>query len=137
MRREAKKQSKLVKILLAPINVLRKTTDFYATCVDDCGAKVGAEGAVFCPVPSMRFTASSSISHNDREIREPLRSMSEQKRAREAVQKLNSNMYVPRKQVMVTSSCGGYSGINKRYGSVVVGKLGAIEEEHPLFYEED
>ncbi|GLT47394.1 hypothetical protein SLA2020_210960 [Shorea laevis] len=130
MRSKGNKQSKLMKIILAPIKVLSKARDFYMKGMDDCASRLGNGGVMGGPglhvsqLPKSFSVKSSRSSDGDEELRELLRSAS--KRAMECK---------ARQETKNVRESAGMQGM--RSYSVGIGKIGRIDEDKPCSFEED
>ncbi|KAJ4716120.1 3-isopropylmalate dehydratase large subunit like [Melia azedarach] len=127
MKSKAKKQSKLMQIMLAPIRILIIARDSYVKSTTDC--VVGVNGAIVCPAPQIshvpkNFGVNNSDKVNDEKLRELLRQVSS-KRSIGGVAKLNLQL-----------GSVGNNGVGRSY-SVGIGKIGRIDEEKPCYFEED
>ncbi|KAJ6310383.1 hypothetical protein OIU76_015167 [Salix suchowensis] len=158
MRREAKKRSRLVIILSAPFQVLRKAGNFYMKFVADCSNMVGDDynGLVGGPTAQMSTLPKSFSSNSTRESSMgysasgrrsgPLQSnsgrrsgvLSESASGRRS-HEMQPGMHYREAEVTRRESTMRYSNgmAAMRSYSVGIGKIGKIDEEKPCSFRED
>ncbi|BBH09719.1 Uncharacterised conserved protein [Prunus dulcis] len=95
---KAKKQSKLMYIICAPIRTLTKARNFYMRSLEDCASKVGyggggVSGYTASQVPRLpkSFSVNSTSSSDDEDLRQLLRTASSKNSKRNDVEKKNNN----------------------------------------------
>ncbi|XP_016650432.1 PREDICTED: uncharacterized protein LOC107880097 [Prunus mume] len=153
MRSNAKKQSKLMYIICAPIRTLTKARNFYMRSLEDCASKVGyggggVSGYTASQVPRLpkSFSVNSSSSSDDEDLRQLLRTASSKNSKRNDVEKKNNNKPagdldvhkrpVVRQAAQPIAGQQTMNGMGMRSYSVGL-KMRRIDEERACSFEED
>ncbi|KAL6270665.1 hypothetical protein ACE6H2_027576 [Prunus campanulata] len=145
----AKKQSKLMYIICAPIRTLTKARNFYMRGLEDYAGKVGYGGGVSgytaSQVPRLpkSFSVNSSSTSDDEDLRQLLRTASSRKSnaEKESNVKLEGNSDMHRRPIVrqAAQPIGRQqtmNGMGMRSYSVGL-KMGRIDEEMACSFEED
>ncbi|BFG42121.1 hypothetical protein CerSpe_283950 [Prunus speciosa] len=147
---KAKKQSKLMYIICAPIRTLTKARNFYMRGLEDYAGKVGyggggVSGCTASQVPRLpkSFSVNSSSSSDDEDLRQLLRTASSRKSNAEKASKVksegNSDMHgrpIVRQAAQPIGRQQTMNGMGMRSYSVGL-KMGRIDEEMACSFEED
>ncbi|KAM1863071.1 hypothetical protein ACFX14_003460 [Malus domestica] len=142
---QAKKQSKLMYIVCAPIRILTKARNFYMRGLEDCAGKVGyggggVSGYTASQVLPRSFSVNSSSSNDDEDLSQLLRTASS-KRSNAEKERVNNNMKsvgssdVHRRPIVGQPS-NTMNGMGMRSYSVGL-KMGIIDEEKACSFRED
>ncbi|CAL2279432.1 unnamed protein product [Prunus armeniaca] len=150
---KAKKQSKLMYIICAPIRTLTKARNFYMRGLEDYAGKVsyggGVSGYTASQVPRLpkSFSVNSSSSSDDEDLRQLLRTASSKNSKRNDVEKEKNNNKpagdldvhrrpVVRQPAQPIARQQTMNGMGMRSYSVGL-KMGRIDEERACSFEED
>nr|XP_011459678.1 PREDICTED: uncharacterized protein LOC105350034 [Fragaria vesca subsp. vesca] len=145
---KATKQSKLIRFISSPIRSLTKAKNFYMRSLEDCAAKVGYGGGgsgvggyTASQVPHLpkSFSANSTSSNDDEDLRQLLRTVSSKKnnnaekgnnKAAGSYMHRRGRPNISNRQPMMNN------GMGMRSYSVGL-KMGRIDEERASTFEED
>ncbi|XP_009375649.3 uncharacterized protein LOC103964439 [Pyrus x bretschneideri] len=142
---KAKKQSKFMYIICAPVRILTKARNFYVRGLEDYAGKVGSGGGgvsgyTASQVLPRSFSVNSSSSNDDEDLSQLLRTASSKRSNAEKERENNNIKSVGRSDLhrrpIVRQPTNTMNGMGLRSYSVGL-KMGRIDEETACSFRED